>query len=130
MSRLVLPDSSWYISTIRSGQDPLRELAKLAISRDIAICGMIKAEVGCGLRSEALLERYDAAWEKMFYIEESRDRWDETMRMAWSLQRKGITLPIQDVHIACCASHAGAVILTYDQHFQLIPGIDATDRVF
>jgi len=26
--------------------------------------------------------------------------------------------------------HAGAVILTHDPHFQMIPGIDATDRIF
>ncbi len=130
MSRPILVDSSWYIMTARQGNDPLLMLAFLAESRDVATCGIIKAEVGRGIKLPQHLERYEKAWEAMLYLDDGYKRWEETLRLAWSLDRKGITLPIQDVHIACCASLAGAVILTYDQHFQLIPGIDATDRVF
>ena len=63
-------------------------------------------------------------------IDSDRTRWDETLRLAWQLDRQGIILPIQDLHIAACALHAGAVILTHDAHFQRIPGVDATDRIY
>lgn len=130
MSRPVLIDSSWYIETARRNRDPLALLAVMAESRDLATCGVIKAEVGRGFRDPRRLEPYDRAWSCMLYIDDGYKRWEATMALAWALDRKGLILPITDLHIAACAMHAGAVILTYDQHFQLIPGIDATDRIF
>ena len=130
MSRPVLVDSCWYIDHARRGEDPLQILSFMAESRDIAICGMIKAEVGRGLKHRKHLDRYEAAWSVMLYIDDGFQRWEDTLALAWSLDRRGIILPIQDIHIAACAVHAGAVILTYDGHFQKIPGIDATDRIY
>ena len=130
MSRPILVDSSWYIRNARRGDDPLRMLAFLAETRDIATCGVVKAEVGRGIKLPKHLERYEKAWEVMLYLDDGYKRWEETLRLAWSLDRQGITLPIQDLHIASCANHAGAVILTYDEHYQMIPGIDATDRIY
>ena len=129
MSRPVLIDSSWYIQQARQGRDPLRMLAFLAETRDIATCGLVAAEVGRGLRERRWLVAYERAWSAMLYLESSRDRWEETLAMAWSLDRQGILVPIQDLHIAALALHAGAVVLTYDTHFQRVPGLDATDRV-
>lgn len=123
-------DSSWYIRQTRMGRDPLQVLAFLAESRDIATCGMITAEVGRGVKYPKHLERYRAAWSVMQFVPSSNQRWEETLQLAWSLDRGGITLPLQDIHIAVCANHIGAVILTYDDHFQQIPGTDATDRIF
>lgn len=130
MSRPVLIDSSWYIETAKRNRDPLKLLALMAESRDLAICGVIKAEVGRGFRDPKRLAEYEQAWSCMLYIDDGFKRWEATLALAWELDRNGIVLPLTDLHIAACAMHAGAVILTYDQHFQLIPGIDATDRIF
>jgi len=130
MSRPVLVDSCWYIQQARDGKDSLRVLALIAESRDIATCGIIQAEVGRGLRHPGWLEKYRRAWSVMLYLDSGQRRWEETLELAWRLDRRGITLPIQDIHIAACAIHAGAVVLTYDRHFQSIPGVDATDRIF
>mgnify|MGYP000856100620 CR=1 FL=1 len=130
MSRTVLVDSSFYIEKLKKREDPLAYLATLGQSRDIAICGMVKAEVGRGLRNPKVLTWYQEAWSKMLYIDDGFKRWEATLALVWELDRKGIVLPLTDVHIAACAMHAGAVILTYDPHFQMIPGIDATDRIF
>lgn len=129
MSRPVLVDSCWYIQQARNGNDPLRMLALIAESRDIATCGIIQAEVGRGLRHASWLERYRRAWSVMLYLDSNQKRWEETLELAWKLDRRGITLPIQDIHIAACALHAGAVVLTFDRHFQSIPGLDAADRI-
>jgi len=129
MSRPVLVDSSWYIQQARQGRDPLRILAIMAESRDIATCGLIAAEVGRGLRDRRWLDGYERAWSVMLYLDSSRARWQETLALAWSLDRQGILIPMQDLHIAALALHAGAVVLTYDTHFQQVPGLDATDRV-
>ncbi len=130
MSRPILVDSSWYIQQAKTGNDPLQVLAFLAESRDIATCGMIMAEVGRGVKLRKHLDRYQNAWSVMLFVESSDRRWQETVELAWTLDRRGITLPIQAVHIAVCAHHIGAVVLTHDKHFDSIPGIDATDRIF
>ena len=130
MSRPVLVDSSWYIGQARNGIDPLRVLSFLAETRDIGTCGVIMAEVGRGLKHPTHLRRYQAAWDLMFLVDSAAARWRETLQIAWQLDRRGVILPLQDLHIAACALHAGAVILTLDKHFQQIPGVDATDRIF
>ncbi len=123
-------DSCWYITQLRDGIDPLKTLSYLAESRDIATCGVIKTEVGRGIRHFERFEKFRRAWDVMLYVDSDSERWNETMNLAWSLDRRGITLPLQDIHIAVCASHIGAVILTYDKHFNTIPGIDATDKIY
>ena len=65
----------------------------------------------------------------MLYIPSDHRRWEQTLELAWTLDRNGVVLPLQDLHIAACAAHIGAVILTLDDHFQQVPGIDATDRI-
>ena len=130
MNRPILVDSSWYIRQARHGHDPLQVLSFLAETRDIATCGIVQAEVGRGLRERKWLERYASAWSVMLYVDSNHKRWEETRELAWRLDRKGKILPLQNIHIAVCAHHIGAVILTYDGHFQDIPGVDATDRIF
>lgn len=129
MSRPILVDSCWYIHQARNGHDPLRALSFLAETRDIATCGLIQAEVGRGLRHRRWLEKYQRAWSVMLFPDSSPKRWEETLELASNLDRQGVNLPIQDIHIAACALHAGAVVLTYDRHFQAIPGLDETDRI-
>lgn len=129
MSSSVLADSSWYIHEARNKRDPLIQLSLIAESRDIAVCGLVMAEVGRGIRQQRFLERYKRAWDHMLYVDANRRRWEETFRLAWHLDRKGQILPIQDIHIAVCAAHIGAVVLTVDAHFDEIPGIVATGRI-
>ena len=38
--------------------------------------------------------------------------------------------PFKMFALPACALSIHAVVLTYDPHFQKIPGIDATDRIF
>ncbi len=130
MSVPVMVDSCWYIQQARNGCDPLRALAFMADSRDIATCGLVKAEVGRGIRERRHLDRYLAAWAVMLYVPSDFSRWEKTLELAWALDRRGVTLPLQDVHIAACALSISAVVLTYDQHFQRIPGLQATDRIY
>lgn len=130
MSRSVLVDSCWYIQQAKEGRDPLRVLSLIAESRDIVTCGIVKAEVGRGLKHRKHLERYRAAWSVMRYVESNSQRWEETLDLAWALGRKGLILPLADIHIAVCAHQVGAVILTCDQHFKQIPGIDSTDTLY
>ena len=128
--RTVLPESSWYIDEARAKNDPLLQLAEISLTRDIATCGLVTAEVGRGIRHPNALRHYVESWALMCYVQSSQTIWQKTLELAWRLDRKGQVLPIQDLHIAACALSINAVVLTHDQHFQEIPGLDATDRIF
>lgn len=130
MSRPVLVDSSWYIHQARQGRDPLLELSLVEGVREIATCGMIVSEVGRGLRMRHYLERYQAAWREMLWVGSSAHVWNRTLELAWTLDRKGEVLPIQDIHIAACAIEISAVVLTCDRHFSRIPDLTVTDCLY
>lgn len=126
----VLVDSSWYIQVSRAGGNPLKELVPIAHTRDVATCGVVRCEVGRGIKDPALLRQFDARWDVMLYVPTDNKLWAEAEALLWKLDRRGLTLPLTDIVIACCARRIGAVVLTHDSHFDLIPGIRSTDRIY
>jgi hypothetical protein len=114
---------------LRQGQDPLRTLAVTAATRDLAVCGVIRCEVGRGIKSPGVRQRFSAAWDVMLNVPSDNRMWSEVEQTLWELDRQGTTLPLTDVVIACSARRIGAVILTYDHHFDMIPGTRTTDRL-
>ena len=125
----VLVDSSFYIRAARKGQDPLQLLATITVARDVAVCGVIRCEVGRGVKIPKVLDRYNAFWNVMINVPTDNRLWDSVGKMLWQLDRQGIVLPLTDVVIACSALRIGAVVLTHDDHFHQIPGVRATDRI-
>ena len=125
----VLADSSFYIQLMRAGQDPLRALALAAASRDLAVCGIVRCEVGRALRPMERLQRFQRFWNVMINIPTDDRLWDSVEATAWELDRKGTVLPLTDLIIACCAQRIGGVVLTFDNHFSKIPGVRAVSRL-
>jgi predicted nucleic acid-binding protein len=125
----VLADSSFYIRSLLEGRDPLRALAVEAAQRDLAICGVVRVEVGRALRPMERWRKFQAAWDVMLNVPTDNRLWADVEATAWQLDRGGVILPLSDVVIACCARRIGAVVLTYDEHFQRIPGVRAVSRL-
>jgi predicted nucleic acid-binding protein len=125
----VLADSSFYIGLLRQGQDPLKVLALAAAERDLAICGVVRCEVGRGLRSLPLRHKFRAVWDVMIQVPTDNRLWEQAEQMLWDLDRHGSLIPLTDAVIACCALRVGAVVLTYDRHFSVIPGLRVTDQL-
>ena len=114
---------------MRAGRRPLRELQSIEFTRDIATCGIVRAEVARGIRDPAVLKKFQARWDVMLYVPMDNRLWSEVESLAWQLDRNGVVLPLTDIIIACCARRIGAVVLTHDKHFSSIPGIRCTDRI-
>ena len=125
----ILADSSFYIKLMRQGQDPFAALAAAAATRDLAICGVVRCEVGRALRVPKVRQRFHACWDVMINVPTDNRLWEETEQTLWELDRKGVILPLTDVVIACCAKRIGGIVLTYDQHFSQIPGLRWTERL-
>jgi len=124
----VLVDSSFYIRLLRRGQDPLRALALTAAARDLAVCGVVRCEVARGLRERRVLKRFQDFWDVMICVPTDERIWNSVEDTLWQLDRKGLTLPLPDVIIGCCARQIGAVVLATDAHFGLIPGVEVIAR--
>lgn len=121
----VLVDSSFYIRLLREGRDPLQALVLTAATRDLVVCGVVRCEVGRALRTPMILERFQGFWDVMMNVPTDDQLWRETEGMLWALDRRGMILPLTDVVIACCALRVGASVLTLDQDFSRIPGLQA-----
>ena len=125
----VLADSSYYIRLLRERQDPLRALALAAATRDLAICGVVRCEVGRALRQPETLKRFQSFWNVMINVPTDNRLWDEAERTLWRLDREGNIMSLTDVVIACCAMRINAVVLTFDTDFARIPGVRAVSRL-
>jgi len=119
----VLVDSSYYIACARQGRDPLQALALAAAERDLVVCGVVRCEVARGIRHRSVLERFQAFWDVMINVPTDNRLWQSVEETVWQLDRQGTVLPLTDVVIACAARCVGAVVLTFDGHFALVPGL-------
>jgi predicted nucleic acid-binding protein len=128
-ARPVLVDSSYYIDRLRQRKPLMRELQVIASNRPLATCGAIRCEVGRGIRERAARKLLHQVWSRMLYIPTDNRLWEATEELLWQLDRQGTLVPAIDALIAESARRIGAVILTLDSHFQLIPGIIAVDRI-
>ena len=121
----ILVDSCYYIDLSRRGIDPLSHLtaASAVLERDLVTCGIVRCEVGRGIKTPRVLAAFQAFWDVMLYVPTDNFVWEETERLAWELGRKGHQPPLQDIVIANCAKKIGAAVLTLDRHFELVPGL-------
>jgi predicted nucleic acid-binding protein len=125
----VLADSSFYIGLLRQGQDPLRSLALAAATRDLAVCGVERCEVGRALRPPTVRRQFREFWDVMVNFPTDNRLWAETEQLLWDLDREGKVIPLTDAIIACSAKRIGAVVLTYKKHFSFIPDLRTTDHL-
>jgi predicted nucleic acid-binding protein len=126
----VLVDSCWYITVGKKGGDPLGLLEAVAEVRDVATCGVVRCEVARGVKNPKTLKVFQEAWDVMMYVPTDNKLWQEVESTVWQIDRTlGGALPLADIVIACCARRIGAVVLTFDRHFQRIPGIVAVERI-
>jgi predicted nucleic acid-binding protein len=125
----VLADSSYYITLLRQKLDPLAALALAGASRDLAVCGVVRCEVGRALRHENTLKRFQQVWDVMINVPTDNRLWEDVERMVWTLDRQGNIVSLTDVVIACCAIRIGAVVLTFDHDFFRIPGLRAVSQL-
>ena len=121
MENLILPDSNIYIGALRAGVDPFQGFAAGLDEREFATCGMVMLEVCRGLREPTLLKRFRERFAVMIFLPTTNAIWERASQLAWSLDRRGLVLPAQDLLIAACALQAGATVLTNDRHFHAIP---------
>ncbi len=109
--------------------NPDERLTQVFNEEDVAICGIVEAELLHGARSEKELENIAesiSCFEKLPVGE----RWNQLGHMLCRLRRSGVSLPFTDAVIAQVAINNGVSLLTNDNHFKLIANIIPELRLF
>lgn len=119
----VLIDSSWWIAEARARRDPISRLTVAAHNRDLAICGVVRCEVGRGVKQKPALRRLQRFWDVMLHVPTDNALWASAEELLWRLDRAGRQIPLADAVIACCALRINAAVLTLDGHFREVPGL-------
>lgn len=122
---LVLVDSSYYISWLNRREDPLAMLTELEFDYEFAINGIIWGEVIRGRSDPNLRDRYEKAFALTLMLHLSSAGWQRVGRLAWELDRRGDVIPLPDIIIGVTALEHHACVLTFDRHYQKIPGLVA-----
>jgi predicted nucleic acid-binding protein len=129
MGNLVLVDSSFFIRRARRAADVFAELEEFADDYDFAICGPVWLEVARGRSDPAVRARFEASFAQMVYLDLSAAGWARAAALAWELDRKGVVLPLPDLAIAAIALEHDALVLTFDAHYDRIPGVLAVSEL-
>ncbi|MBL9217941.1 MAG: PIN domain-containing protein [Opitutaceae bacterium] len=128
-TNLVLPDSSYFITHAREGVDPFHRLSAHDKEWEFATCGLVVTEVCRGRRDPNVYRRFRERFAVMIFITTTNAIWERTAQLAWTLDRQGVIIPATDLLIAACALQADAAVLTYDHHFQQVPGLRVVDHL-
>jgi len=123
MENPVLVDSSIFITLLKTRRDPAEELMGRVELVDLATCGMVRLEVIRGLATPRARARMESFFDVMQNVPTDNALWEAACELGWQVTRKGNNMPAQDIIIAACALRVDAAVLTYDGHFDAIPGL-------
>jgi len=118
-----LVDTSVWIGFFR-GIPAIKSLLEKLITKDeVFTAGPILYELLQGIRSPEEKKQVKEALLSTNYLEITSNDWEGAVSLASSLRAKGITLPLTDILIAHLAKTRNLEVLSFDPHFDQIPGI-------
>ena len=125
MNPLVLVDSSFFITHQRNQLDPFALLKDYELDYEFAINGVIWAEVLRGRKDPRLKDHYMAAFSITRMLHLNLAGWQRVANLAWELNHQGDSIPLTTIITGVTALEYGATVLTFDRHYQKIPGLTA-----
>ena len=88
---------------------------------DVALCGVILAEILQGIRADAECARLESVLRNFVFLEMSRETFLSAAHIYRSLRAKGVTIRNSvDCMIAACCIENGAQLLHNDRDFDAI----------
>ncbi len=124
--RTLLLDTNAFAKYLRG--DP-RVLGALAgadlVHMSVFVLGELSAGFRQGSREKANLQTLEAFLGKpaVQVLDATRETADYFGLIKSSLKKAGQPLPVNDVWIAAHALETGSVLVTFDEHFKVVPGL-------
>ena len=121
-NNLFLVDTSAWILALRKDFLPgvKDRIAYLLKENAIITSAMIKLELLGGTKEEKEFQRLKIRLDALEIVETNTSFWERAYDLAFSLRRKGITVPYTDILIAASALLMDATIVHADSHFDLM----------
>jgi len=119
----VIVDTSILIEFFKGTEGIAGEVSSLLQENRVIITGIVLAELLQGmknLKEELMLDDFLLA---VTMLELTTNIWLKAGKLALSLRRKGISLPLTDVAIATLAIEHNLSVFTLDRHFEQIPNL-------
>lgn len=129
MAGRALVDSSFFIDRLRTGRDPLAELAAHSDDWEMLTCGVVMVEVLRGMKQKSAHKRMADYMGCMLYVPTLNTVWERATKLAWELDRAGRVMQVTDLMIAVCALEGDAAVLTFDSDFARVPGLRTISRL-
>ena len=119
---LFLIDTSAWILALRKDFLPAVKDRIEYLLRENAIItsGMIKLELLGGTKEKKEFQRLKIRLDALEMVETNTSLWERAYDLAFSLRRKGITVPYTDILIAASALIMAATVVHADSHFDLM----------
>ncbi len=128
----VLLDTNAYTQFLAGNQTVLQSFVKASlIYMSIFVLGELYAGFMGGNKEKENKDILDQFLEKpsIRILDASMETSEIFGYIKNTLKKAGTPIPINDVWIAAHAAETGSVIITYDEHFKLIPGIRLWDSL-
>jgi predicted nucleic acid-binding protein len=121
-NNLFLVDTSAWILALRKDFLPVVKdrIEYLLKENAIITSGMIKLELLGGNKEEKEFQRLKSRLDALDMVETNTSLWERAYDLAFSLHRKGITVPYTDILIAAAALMMAATVVHADSHFDLM----------
>ena len=123
MAGRALVDSSFFIGRLRSGADPLEELARHSDDWELLTCGVVQVEVLRGMKHKKAHQRVKEYMGCMLNVPTQNAVWERASALAWSLDRHGRGMQVTDLLIAASALESDAAVLTFDADLLHVPDL-------
>ena len=119
----VIVDTSVLISFFRGESKIADKVTRLLQDNRVVTTGIIIAELLQGMKDVKEERDISGIFAEISPLEITTDLWIKTGKIALSLRREGINLPLTDVAIAALAVEHNLSVYTLDKHFEKIPGL-------
>ena len=108
---MVLVDTNIIIGFWRKRDSSMEQIF---LTEDVAVCGVVKAELMHGARNKEDIDRIVKALSPFPCLDMQEGDWEKLGRNLYELRSHGITLPFQDALIATIAISHRAQVWTTD----------------
>ena len=121
---MVLVDTSVWIDYFKERDEFIEaELDELLRSGQVAVSGLILAELRRGCRTPAQVGMLLAALAPLEYLEADRSTWLRAGEIISDCAQRGFALEVGDCLLAALALRESCVLFTLDRDFERIPGL-------
>ena len=117
---MILADTNIFIDF---WNNPTEDLKNVFIKEDIAVCGVVRAELLHGAVSAKDFANITTMLEAFDEFNLAISDWQILGDNLYNLRKKGISIPFSDAIIATIALKHGIPIWTGDRHFLLIQSV-------